>query len=368
MAETRFKLDCRHFNGYMPCTEHKKHKTTCDQCSVYSPAALRILIIKTGAAGDVVRTTPLLRKLRQDYPQAFIAWLTLFPDLVPSAAVDQKLLFTWENVISLEAQTFDLVINLDKSAPEAALLKKLSAKKKMGFTLSDQGKVMPIDDSARPKWETGVDDVLMKKNKKHFVEETFEICGYEFNGEKYWMDSFPDWEGGLPIHRPLVGLNTGCGERWLTRLWPEQNFVDTAKELMKNKFGVVLLGGPSEHEKNLRIAKETGAFYPGLQSIPRFISLIQACDIVVTSVTMALHLSIAQGKRIVLFNNIFPSNEFHLYGLGEILEPGLKCQSCYKNKFDESCQAPNCMSLISVDSVVAEVEKQLKSNLRYKRN
>ncbi|GAB6283123.1 MAG: hypothetical protein STSR0008_18790 [Ignavibacterium sp.] len=49
------------------------------------------------------------------------------------------------------------------------------------------------------------------------------------------------------------------------------------------------------------------------------------CDLVVTAVTMGMHLAIGLKKQLILFNNVFNKNEFYLYGRGEILEPDFDC-------------------------------------------
>ena len=72
---------------------------------------------------------------------------------------------------------------------------------------------------------------------------------------------------------------------------------------------------------------------------------------VVTSVTMAMHIAIGFEKKLVLLNNIFNKYEFELYELGEILEPNDRdCLVCYKN----SCER-DCMSTISVDRVLESI-------------
>ncbi len=353
--------DCRYFNGYKPCFEHKLRGTNCDKnCNSYSPPSMRILIIKTGAAGDVIRTTPLLRKLRELHPASEIIWLTKYPELVPTQGVDHKIIFDWENSLGLIYQKFDLLINLDKSAPEAALATKIDANKKKGFLLDLNGKIVPADKDAEFKWHSGFNDKMMKQNTQHFVEETFKACGYDFAGEKYWIDECVAWKKSTVTGQPVIGLNTGCGDRWTARLWPEANFEALAVALIKRGFAATLLGGQAENEKNIRLSQKTGAVYHGVQSLKDFSSIVSACDVVVTSVTMTLHLAIAKSKRIVLFNNIFPTNEFHLYGNGEILEPKLKCQACYKPQYDPHCPVNDCMSLITPEDAFAAVERQLK--------
>lgn len=256
-------------------------------------------------------------------------------------------------------QAFSLVINLDKSAPEAALAKRIAAKEKWGFLLSDGGKIVPANQNAFAKWDTGINDLSMIVNRKHFVEEIFEICGFQFGGETYWMPRSSKGPGQIRSSKRLIGLNTGCGVRWLTRLWPEKSFLLLADLLQRAGHEVVFLGGSMEDSKNQRLAIQSGGRYKGVLELTEFADLIDDCDVVVTSVTMALHMALAKEKRVVLLNNIFPSNEFHLYGRGEILEPGLTCQACYKNRFDENCVSPSCMSLITVEDVFTAVERQI---------
>ena len=122
---------------------------------------------------------------------------------------------------------------------------------------------------------------------------------------------------------------------------------------------MLLLGGPLEDEKNRALAASTGARYEGVVPYREFFRLVAATDVLVTAVTMAMHVGIALGKPVVLFNNIFNGHEFHLYGRGEIIEPGLPCQGCYKQVFDTQCPVANCMCLIEPIRALEAVERML---------
>ena len=67
------KNDCRHFQGDVPCGPHKDEGVHCADCSYYDQIKMRILIIKLGAIGDVIRTPPLLHKLKAEHPDAWVA-------------------------------------------------------------------------------------------------------------------------------------------------------------------------------------------------------------------------------------------------------------------------------------------------------
>jgi heptosyltransferase-2 len=352
------KTDCKWFRGDVPCKPHKQHGVHCVDtsgavCLHYQQQTKNILIIKLGAIGDVIRTTPLLHRLKEEFPDARLWWVTLSPEVVPSV-VDVVLPLNAVFFPYLQGTHFDLIINLDKDKEACGLMESLAGDVKKGFTLVE-GKPAPIDADAVHKFMTGVFDDLNKANTKSYPEEIFEICGYTFSGEHYILDidrNVYSWK--LPKKKKIVGFNTGCGGRWISRLWAEKNWVALAKKLKRAGYVPLLLGGEQEHERNKRIAKKSGATYFGHFPLKQFISLVDQCDLVVTAVTMAMHITIGLNKKIVLFNNIFNRNEFELYGLGEILEPEFDCP-CY---FSPTCPN-NCMQYIYVDRVFKTVKKLL---------
>ena len=343
--------DCRHFRGDLPCKPHKQHGVHCDGCSYYDSTDSHILIIKLGALGDVIRTTPLLHRLKKEYPRAMIWWLTQSPDILPPQ-VDVKLNFSPESLTALRSVRFKRLYNFDKEKEACALADQLSADVKKGFTLRD-GRCAPADKDAEHKFYTGIFDDLNKANTKSYPQELFEMSGMEFRGEKYILpvNEWSDKSWKLNPSKKVVGLNTGCGGRWTSRLWPDAYWVQSAKRLLKLGYEVILLGGEPEHKKNLALARKTGAKYFGHYPLQQFINLVNRCDLVVTAVTMAMHITIGLGKKIVLFNTIFNKREFELYGLGEILEPDFDC-SCF---YSPTCPN-NCMQYLKPDRVVHTIQ------------
>jgi ADP-heptose:LPS heptosyltransferase len=353
------KTDCLFFRGDLPCKPHKQYGVHCDDCPYFKIFTKNILIIKLGAIGDVIRTTPLFTRLQKEYPDTKFFWLTQTPIVVPQE-VHSILKFNFESVLFLKSVKFDLVINLDKDKEACSLADQITSTKKMGFILKN-ALPQPADENAKHKYLTGLFDDLNKANKKNYLQEIFEICGLEYKGEKYILDSFDDFgnEWLLDKSKKIIGLNTGCGGRWVSRLWPEENWIQLTKELLSNGYEVVLLGGEQENVKNSRIAESTGAKYFGHFSLETFINLVNSCDLVVTGVTMAMHITLALNKKIVLFNNIFNKNEFELFGLGEILEPTKECK-CY---FTPKCKNDEyfCMETIEVERVKGVIEKLINA-------
>ncbi len=351
--------DCRYFRGHIPCEPHKRLGVHCNGCPEYESQDIHVLVIKLGAIGDVIRTTPILSAIKREHPHARIYWLTNFPSVLPSL-VDVPLQFSLQDMTYLRAMSFDLLLNLDKDREACALASQIVARTKKGFGLSG-GKAVPFDAAAQKKYLTGVFDDINKANKLSYVQEIFEICGFHYAGEEYVLNlpvnqDSQQWE--IDHSKTVIGLNTGCGERWPSRLWGDERWVELAKTLLKRGFEVVILGGKAEHEKNLSIASASGTRYFGHFPLTSFMHLVNECDILVTAVTMALHVGIAFRKKIVLLNNIFNRHEFELYGRGVIVEPQRECK-CF---FLPNCTNREyfCMNHLATGDVMSGLEMLLK--------
>ncbi|WP_185280754.1 glycosyltransferase family 9 protein [Hymenobacter sp. NBH84] len=360
LAGVVVRPDCRHFRGDIPCRPNKEHGYLCADCPAYAPVQQRILIIKLGAIGDVIRTTPLLRRLRQEYPAAKITWLTLTPAILPQGEIDEVLKLDLPATLHLQAREFDLLFNLDKDKEACALHDTIRATQKFGYRLHPQyGVAWPGNELANHKFLTGVFDQLSLENRKPYVQEIFELCGFEFRGEEYVFDTHKDkgyrWNA-LPQGSPRIGLNTGCGDRWTTRLWSDEKWIALITQLQQAGYAPVLLGGEAEDERNRRLHAATGATYPGTFPLQQFINLLHQMDVIVTQVTMAMHISIALRKPTVLMNNIFNPYEFDLYGRGQIVQPDRPCVCFYRG----TCKlGTSCMEELPAERVFTAVQESI---------
>ena len=346
--------DCRHFLGYIPCSPSKKYGIHCDNCSYYDKISGHVLVIKLGAIGDVIRTTTLLPRIKKEYPNHKIWWLTLSPEIVPSI-VDKVLDFSVQSIEILKGCEFDLLINLDKDYEACSLTKNINAKVKHGFTLLNNVP-SPIDELAKNKYLTGLFDDISKSNTKSYPDEIFEICGWKYDDEEYILDLDNRYEWNIGNDgKKIIGLNTGCGARWVSRLWADDNWISLINLLKMSGYYPLLLGGKQEHEKNKFFADKTGADYQGYFVLKQFISEVNQCDLVVSAVTMGMHIAIGLKKSLILMNNIFNSAEFELYGRGELVQPEKECH-CY---FSPKCVNKDyfCMEHLKPESIFEAIKR-----------
>lgn len=354
-------FDCIHFRGDMPCRPNKESGKVCDSCSEYTPISKKILIIKLGALGDVIRTTPLIERYRKEYPNCHITWITNYPEILPKHALDCIRTFTFSDVFIVTKQHFDIAVNLCKDQEAAMLLSDCNAIEKCGFLWKD-GHLSIANPASEHKLLTGLFDAYSKENTKSYVEEIFEICGFHYEHESYVLNVNPElqheWSRIKDIvqGKPIIGLNTGAGSRWPTRLWPEENWKELILLLQEAGYAPLLLGGQDEHERNLRLKTQTHAIYEGVFPLETFIAICEQCDVIITAVSMTMHIALGLGKSMVLFNNIFNKHEFDLFGKGEILEPESGCDCYYGAHCTREIQ---CMKDISVQTVLKAIQRQI---------
>ncbi len=325
------KTDCRFFRGDIPCQPHKDHGVHCEHCTYYEPISHRVLIIKLGAIGDVIRTTALLRRMRAAMPQAQIFWLTLYPDAVPRHWVDVILPFSPASLLSVEAIPFDWVINLDKDHYACALTQRLRFQRLSGFTLKD-GIIVPADARAEQKYLTGLFDDISQQNTLSYLQEIFAICGWEFAGEEYIVEPEPVSVSIPNEGRPIIAMNPGCGKRWTSRQWSPEHWKSLIQLCQEHHLFPMIVGGKDDEPLNRSLAEETGAFYPGTFPLRQFFDLLGKANVLVTPVTMALHAALGVRTPVVVFVNIFNPAEFELYGRGILLQPEKPCRCYFRNQ------------------------------------
>ncbi|ANQ52870.1 glycosyltransferase family 9 protein (plasmid) [Flammeovirga sp. MY04] len=349
------KYNCKHFKGNIPCLPNKLRDQDCrGSCDDYIEISKKILIIKLGARGDVLRTTPLLRRYKSIYPDAQFTWVTLYPEVLPDNEIDIVYKFNGVTIFSVLKMSFDIAINLDKDIEVCLFFKEVNSKEKYGFT-AHNGHIYPQTSSAKHKILTGLFDDFSKKNTKSYLEEIFEICHLKFNYEEYYInvdESLKNIWGNTLLSKSsgkeIIGLNTGSGKRWLTRQWTEEKWIRLINLLQRHGFFVMVLGGKDEDEQNLILSTKTGCYYPGTFSIKEFIALSDSCDIIVSQVTFMMHVAIGLKKKLVLLNNIFNVHEFEMYGRGSVIQPDSGCD-CYYEPF---CGRPkSCMHDITAKEV-----------------
>jgi heptosyltransferase II len=288
---------------------------------------MKILIIKLGAAGDVIRTSSLLNLFNDD-----ICWLTSDSNTIllkDSPRVTECI--SWSQRHALKNGKYDLVINLEDSIDASLILEDISYRDLFGACLNKSGKLVYTESSKEwfdlsliSRFGKEKADMLKLENRKTYQEMIFSGLGYRFTGDKYYIP---------PHHKTDLKGDIAIADK-SGAVWPMKNwhFYHELKELL------IELG----YAVN---------YLPIRESMLEHIGDIKNHKLLIGGDSLPMHLAIGSGiKCITLFNCTSPW-EIYDYGLQKkIVSPDL-AKYFYKRHYDEEATKSISLKVVYEEAV-----------------
>jgi len=316
-----------------------------------------ILVIKLGAIGDVIRTTAALQGLKEKYKNCRIEWVAKkesFDILKNNDFISKIHIISDKAIKKLKNKAYNLVISLDDEHEACELAANINYKKIIGAYLKHNQKMYTEDSSLWfdmgliPRFGKQKADVLKAKNRKTYQEIIYGILGLKYKKQEPVLDldkkslhfakKFSQ-KNEIKTSDFVIGVNTGAGGRWEDKKLSIEKTAELINKLnvqIKN-VKILLFGGPEEKERNEKIkqlVKEDIIDAGCNNSLMEFASLVNLCNVLVTSDSLALHIGVALKKKVVCFFGPTSSAEIELYSRGIKIVPKTGCLCCYKPKCD----------------------------------
>jgi len=277
---------------------------------------MKTLIIKTGAAGDVVRTTSLLNVL-----DGAITWVvdeyneSLFPDNLPSF----KCISLESARVNLINEEFDLIFSLEENAACASLASTLKAKNKVGI-YNEHGN-MKYSEESRGWFDMSLHSLkgraeanrLKMENKLPVQHWLFKMIGKTFTNETYRVYRNPRIErvGGL------IGIEKRVGDVWPNKAW--SGYDELAELLKRDGFEIKI--------------------FQQCATLREYMDDIASCSCIISGDTLAMHLALAyEIPCIAIFNCTSPA-EIHSYGILKKMVSPLLNDNFYSRDFSKEVTA-----------------------------
>lgn len=365
---------CKNFSGYKPC---KPYYNCIEQgCADDSTSVIgkKILIISLDALGNVLDNTPLLHAIKRKFPVSTIHWMTM-PNaekiLFNNKFIDK--LFLWDDESRMISRNieYDIVMNADKSLYACAFANETKAKKKLGFLLNEDGKIVPANDAAMYSYILGIDDMKkFRKNKKSGVEIIHEVFELKYERDRYVFEFTPEEKEYIAEYKKLIkyddrkvfaGFNTGCSELFPNKKMTIEQHIFIIKNILKNKnIVVMLLGGREDTLRNEQIYSSFSESEqkriintPSTEGIRRGACYMSIPDIVVSGDSFGMHLAIALQKYIIVWFGLSCQAEIELYDYGVKLYPkDLECSPCWKRVCPYNLE---CIDMIDLKKIVETI-------------
>lgn len=357
--EYKWNRDCREYRGKFACDSIRyENYASCEDCKFYDKIGKRVLIIKLGAMGDVLRTTPLLKTIKKKYPNCHVSWLVFgeSKDFLNSSRIDRVLEYNFENVLRLLQEKFDVLISLEIDAPGTVVASYVKANYKFGYYLDSDGHTNCFNESAHYYFERVLSDKINKANRKTYQEMMAEIAELEYNKEDY--DFRFNAEQGK-----YVLINIGADERWPCKSWHKDKIIELVCKLNEKDEQVMLCGGPKEKDLLPKIVFELNSKNVDVltndceNSLKDFFNVVNGAKAVVTGDTMCLHLAGALKKKTVGLFFVTPDWEVEDYGRIKKLKSDLLEKFWYTDEYSEEL-----VNSISVDDVLNAINELKNEN------
>lgn len=327
---------------------------------------MKILVVRFSSIGDVVLTTPIVRCLKTQLPNATIHFITKknFISIIENNPNIEKI-FTIQSSINevideLKKEKYDWVIDLHKNVRTLALKQKLKAASKSFPKMNIE------------KWVL-VKFKIDRMPKLHIVDRYFETVKHlgVVNDLKL-CDFFINEQSKVNI-TTTFSLNEGfvaiaIGAQFATKRLPFEKLIEIISLLSAP---IILVGGPMDKE----LAEQILSHFPskniknacGGFSLQQSASIVQQAKVLLTNDTGLMHIASCFEVPIVsVWGNTVPAlgmypyfpQKSHLFSIHEV--EGLNCRPCSKIGFKECPKGHfKCMNL--QDSL--EISKDIQSKL-----
>lgn len=342
------------------------------------------LIVKLAALGDVLRTTSLLRPLHEKYPGCEISWLTQEKarPLLEGNPLIRQIRTLEEFRQDGPGKKFDLVLSLEEDPSAAEAAQKSCQGELVGIRLIN-GRLNYTPSSflyygmsllnRDPNEGLKTANALKAHNRLTYAELWLKILDLPLPQDRSKLRPIliltpQDRQGArefaqkhsLSSKPGPIGVNPGAGKRWPAKQLSEEKTASLL-EALHRRFNrpLILLGGREETERNRKILQKTKApvLDPGTEhDIRSFASILDLCEAVLTTDSLAFHLATALDKKTAVLVGPTSPSELDVFGKGLKLLPEKGCSCFYQSR----CMlAESCLDLIPEERFVRALEECL---------
>ncbi len=319
----------------------------------------KILIIRTGAIGDVVHTSALFHSIKKHYKDVKIHYLTSElirpliendPDLEKVLSINPKFNFfsaeTKDYINKIKLENYDLAINLQPSLKIKFMLFLAGIKKQ--YIYKKTFKIHAVTNF----WQTGLKafpEIMPEKNLKLYLNEQ------TISNAKERLKNFP---------RPFVIINAGgVFSKRQGRTYPIEKWVKLGEEIYNKYGGTVILNGAKEDKEILSVLSRI----PGSVNFIGELELIDSCaiisqaDLMISGDSGPLHIATAFGVNSIGLYGSMPVLRTGCYSNGINITSTKDCVPCNRRKCkylrnSDELYAP-CMDEIPTEKIMETVNK-----------
>lgn len=297
----------------------------------------RVLVLRFGAAGDVVLTAPAVEALHRAWPGTEILFATKrrfapllehnpnITRVVPIEDGEGSLAYARR----LRALECDGLLDFHGKARSRLLRLLLPAEHRAAWT-KRRGSALPVRLGLA---RAGVD--MMLADRYHAAVERFVGHPLEHGALRSWVGEREQAQAdallagaGVDLDRPLVGMSPGAN--WLTKRWPTERFAELARRALAQGWQVAVTGSHDEAPLAALVRERApGAVdLTGVVSLAALGGFLRRCTAFVANDSGPMHLARALGVPTLALFGSTPPGQFDFTG-HSLLFAGVPCSPCH---------------------------------------
>ncbi|MBU1998255.1 MAG: lipopolysaccharide heptosyltransferase II, partial [Candidatus Omnitrophica bacterium] len=337
----------------------------------------RILIVRTDKVGDVLLTTPVIKGLRREYPDSYIAMVVrpysenivcdnpyldevfIYDKLARHKNWYNSMRFAWE----LRKKRFDLAIIFHPTNRMhiltffAGIERRIGYDRKTGFLLTDKIKHTKQ---------------LGQKHELEYNLDLLRYLGIEVEDKSLYLAIDPvsrKWqedlffEKGIKEIDQVLIINPSAGAQ--DRIWPAERFAQVADRLIaKYNFKAFVIGSSQDSEVTITVVntmRQPVIDLTGKTSLSQVVSLLKSSTLLISNDSGPVHIACAVGIPVI---SIFGRNQKGLSpkrwgptgARARVLHKQVGCVECLAHKCLKDFA---CLAAISVEEVIQVADELL---------
>ncbi|MFH1641253.1 MAG: lipopolysaccharide heptosyltransferase II [Candidatus Omnitrophota bacterium] len=343
------------------------------------PHFKRILIVRTDRIGDVLLSTPVIKALRDSYPDVFISMMVSpytkditegNPYLDEVIIYDKKMrhrgwFSSFKFALALKKKKFDLAVILHPTNRVhivtffAGIPKRIGYDRKFSFLLTDRIKH---------------DKQFGEKHELEYCLDLVRVLGIETKDKNLFIPINPTSEKwveellgkeGVETKDILLAIHSGAS--CPSKIWPNERFSEVADRLSdKYGFKVLLIAGPKDiaiTEKVLKAMHSPAINLAGKVSVSQLASVLKRTRLLISNDSGPVHIASAVGTPVI---SIFGRNQKGLspkrWGpvgpKDRVLHKEVGCIKCIAH---DCTKGFACLKAITVSDVIDAADAILKT-------
>ena len=328
----------------------------------------KILVIQTAFLGDAILTLPLVQILKKHFPDSTLDIVVtphaagLFenhPAITRIVRYDKRGSdkgIRGFNLLkrALREQHYDLAIIPHRSIRSALLARFAHIPERVGFN-SSGGKFL-------------MTKLVRYRKDLHEIERNLSLLqgiGLENSGH-ILPTLYPSEKDKIAVSAFLVNVGDGAGKNlvaiapgtiWNTKRWPKERFAEVARQLVRDRCVVALIGSSADRPLCEEIASMAGGEgvlnSAGSLTLLQSAELVPRCKVIISNDSAPMHMAVAVRTPVVaIFGATVPAFGFSPYGerdtVVETLD--LSCRPCSIHG-GERCPIKTFDCMLRIDSL-----------------